>query len=180
MSEAPPPRLLPIVYFGVAHAALLLAFASVAVDPRGFAGFFYHAKMVAIVHLVTIGWITSSILGSLYLVGPIAFRMPLPARWPDYTAAALVAVGMIGMVAHFWIAEYRGMTWSGGTVALGVLIVGWRVMGPLSRAPIAPAVRLHVRLAFFNIMAAATMGILIGIHKVQPFLPGFVLDHVFG
>ena len=40
MSEAPPPRLLPILYFGVAHASLLLAFAAVAADPLGVAGFF--------------------------------------------------------------------------------------------------------------------------------------------
>jgi len=151
----------------------------VAADPLGVAGFFYHSRMVAIVHLVTLGWITSSILGSLYLVGPIALRMPMPVRSPDYTAAALVAIGLIGMVAHFWIAEFSGMAWSGGTAAAGVLIVGWRVAGPLRRAPIAPAVRLHVRLAFLNILAAATMGVLLGIHKVRPFLPGFVLDHVF-
>ena len=150
-----------------------------AIDPAGVSGFFYHARIVAVVHLITLGWISSSILGSLYLVGPIALRMPVPARWPDYTACGLVAIGLIGMVAHFWIAEFRGMAWSGGTAAAGVLIVGWRIAGPLSRAPIAPAVRLHVRLAFFNITAAATMGILLGINRVRPFLPGFVLDHVF-
>jgi len=167
------------LYLAMAHAALLLAFATVAFDPRGVTGFFYHARMLAVVHLVTIGWLTASILGSLYLVGPIALRMPLAARRSDYIAAALVAIGLIGMVAHFWIAEYGGMAWSGGTVAAGVLLVGWRVAGPLARAPIHPAVRLHVRLAFLNLLAAATMGVLIGVHKVRPFLPGFLLDHVF-
>jgi hypothetical protein len=119
LTEPPPPRLLPILYFGVAQAALILAFAAVAIDPAGVSGFFYHSRIVAVVHLITLGWITSSILGSLYLVGPIALRMPLPARRPDYAAFALVAIGLIGMVAHFWIAEFRGMAWSGGTAAIG-------------------------------------------------------------
>jgi hypothetical protein len=50
---------------GVAHVALALAFAAIAIDPRGVSGFFYHARMLAIVHLVKLGWITTSMLGSL-------------------------------------------------------------------------------------------------------------------
>ena len=39
-----PPRLLPVLYFALAHAALVSAFALIAIDPRGVAGFFYHAN----------------------------------------------------------------------------------------------------------------------------------------
>jgi hypothetical protein len=60
-----PPRLLPVLYFGAAHTALAVAFGAVALDPRGVAGFFHHARMLAIVHLVTLGCITASILRSL-------------------------------------------------------------------------------------------------------------------
>ena len=41
-----PPRLLPVLYFGAAHVALALAFAAVAIDPRGVSGFFYHSRML--------------------------------------------------------------------------------------------------------------------------------------
>jgi hypothetical protein len=174
-----PPRLLPLLYLGFAHAALAVAFAAIAVDPRGAAGFFYHPRMLAIVHLVTLGWITASILGSLYLVAPIALRAHLPAAWPDYAAAALFAIGVIGMAGHFWVAEYGGMAWSGGVVAVAVLLVGVRAAGPLWRAPIPLAIRLHAGLAFVNFAGAATMGVLIGIHKVHAFLPGSLLADVF-
>jgi len=174
-----PPRLLPIIYFALAHIALALAFAAIAFDPRGVAGFFYHSRMLAIVHLVTLGWITACILGALYIVGPIALRARFSAGWPDYTAAALVWIGVIGMVAHFWIQEYGGMAWSGATVGTGILIVGLRIAGPLWRAPIPAAVRAHVLLAFLNVLGAAVMGVLLGINKVHPFMTGFVLDNVF-
>jgi hypothetical protein len=91
-----PPRLLPILYFGVAHVALALACLAVAVDPRGVSGFFYHSRMLAIVHLVTLGWISTSILGSLYIVGPIALRMSIPATGlgsPRLTTSAIEAGG---------------------------------------------------------------------------------------
>jgi hypothetical protein len=174
-----PPRLLPVLYFALSHLALAAAFATLGADASGLAGFYYHPRMLAVVHLVTLGWITSSILGSLYLVGPIALRMPLPARWPDYTAFAFVAIGIVGMVAHFWIDEYGGMGWSGATAALGILIVAARHAGRLRRAPVPLAVRTHVALAFVNMLGAATMGVLLGFNKVHPFLKGFVLSNVY-
>ena len=66
--------------------SLALACVLAAIWPRAVAGFFYHSWMVAIVHLITLGWITCSILGAIYIVGPVALRMPMPARRGDYVA----------------------------------------------------------------------------------------------
>jgi hypothetical protein len=173
-----PPRVLPWLYFGVAYLSLILAFAAIAWNPRAAAGFFYHAHLAGIVHLITLGWITASILGALYLVGPLALRTPMPARWPDRTAFASVTIGIIGMVAHFWLEEFGGMAWSGMMVALGILYVGVRTMCGLRRAPVPGAIKLHVLLAFLNIGGAATMGVLLGFDKVYHVLPGFVLANV--
>ena len=67
---------LPLLYFAFAHFCLALGFAALVVSPGLPAGFFHHPRMVALVHLVTLGWITSSILGAFYIVGPLALRMP--------------------------------------------------------------------------------------------------------
>jgi hypothetical protein len=174
-----PPRVLPTLYFGTAHLALAVAFGAVAADPRGVSGFFYHPRMLAIVHLVTLGWITASILGSLYLVGPIALRTWIPATRLDYTAFTLVLIGIVGMVAHFWIQGYAGMAWSAITVGAGIIAVGVHVVRRLVTAGLPLAVRAHIVLAFVNIFGAATMGVLIGFDKVYHFLPGFVLANVF-
>ena len=173
-----PPRLLPILYYGAAHVALALAFGAVALDPRGVSGFFYHARILGIVHLVTLGWITCSILGSLYLVGPIALRVSIPATWADYTAFVLVLTGIVGMVAHFWIEDYGGMAWSAATVGAGILAAGVHVVRCLGRATLPRAVSAHIVLAFVNIGGAATLGVLIGFDKLYHFLPGFVLANV--
>jgi hypothetical protein len=173
-----PPRVLPWLYFGSAWISLAMAFAALIWDPRGAAGFFYHARLAGIVHLVTLGWITMSILGALYVAGPVALRMPMPARRIDWFAFALAAIGIVGMVAHFWIAEFGGLAWSGLMVTAGILLVGGRVVRQLRHAPIHGAVKLHLRLAFANIAAAATAGVLLGFDKVYHFLPGFVLSNV--
>src|SRR4051812_48484393 len=95
----PPARLLPLLYLGSAHVSLALACLLTALSPRAVAGFFYHARLIAIVHLVTLGWITFSILGAIYIVGPLALRMEMPGRKSDYVPYALAVIGLIGMVA---------------------------------------------------------------------------------
>jgi hypothetical protein len=174
-----PPRLLPVLYFATAHAALVLAFAAVAFDPRGVSGFFYHPRMLGIVHLVTLGWITASILGSLYIVGPVALRVTFPATWTAYLAFALVVIGVVGMVAHFWLNEYGGMAWSGGTVGTGIVIAGGAIVRRLAKATLPRAVIAHIVFAFVNVLGAAIAGVLIGFDKVYHFLPGYVLTNVF-
>ena len=67
-----PARLLPLLYLGTAHVSLALACLFAAVWPEAVAGFFYHAWLIGLVHLVTLGWITFSILGTIYIVGPLA------------------------------------------------------------------------------------------------------------
>jgi hypothetical protein len=175
----PPPGRLPVLYFAVAHVALGLAFLLVGLAPRAVAGFFYHSRIVAIVHLVTLGWISGSILGAFYVVSPMALRMSLPARRLDYWAFGLVSSGMAGMVTHFWIEEFSGMAWSGLGVAVGFTLVAIRVLPVLRGAPIPSAIKLHIALAFVNILAAGTAGVLLGFDKFLHFLPGFVLTNVF-
>jgi hypothetical protein len=173
-----PPRILPWLYFSAAHIALALAFAAIAWDPRATAGFYYHARLAGIVHLVTLGWITMSILGALYLVGPLALRTLMPARWTDATAFGSIVIGIVGMVAHFWLEEFGGMAWSGVMMATGILGVGVRTLRGLRGAAVPGALKLHVLLAFINIAGAATMGVLLGFDKVYRFLPGLVLSNV--
>jgi hypothetical protein len=71
----PPERIVPLLYLGTAHVALVLACILTGLWPQAVAGFLYHAWLILIVHLVTLGWITFSILGAIYIVGPLALRM---------------------------------------------------------------------------------------------------------
>jgi hypothetical protein len=174
-----PARLLPLLYIGTAHLSLALAFACVAWWPHAVTGFFYHSWMVGLVHLVTLGWITMSIIGAIYIVGPVALGMALPARRGDYAAYALAVIGLIGMVSHFWIEEFGGMAWSAATVTCGLAYAIWRVLMALRFSAAPSEVTLHIRLAFLNLLGAATAGTLLAIDKTQHFLPGFVLSNVF-
>jgi hypothetical protein len=174
-----PARWPPLLYLGFAHACLAAALAVAALDPRGVGGFFYHPRMLAVVHLVTLGWISSSILGSIYIVGPLALRMPLPARAWDHVAFASFAIGTLGMVGHFWMDSPAGMAWPAAMVTAGFVHVAARVLAGLRKAPVPLEARLPVGLAFANVLAAAGLGTLLAVNKVAPFLEVRHLDAVF-
>jgi hypothetical protein len=156
----------PLLYFAFGHLCLALAFAALAVRPDLPAGFFHHPRMVAVVHLVTLGWISSSILGAFYIVAPLALRMPLRPGWKDRAAFGSYVLGVSGMVSHFWLGEYNGMSWSAPLVAATVLHVGLRAWSGLVRAPVPWPVKLHVALAFANMIGASLFGMLIGFNRL--------------
>lgn len=158
---------IPLLYFGFAHLSLALALAVLLARPDLPAGFFHHPRMIAIVHLVTLGWITSSILGAFYIVGPLALRLPLPPGWRDRAAFAAFAAGVSGIVGHFWIGEYSGMAWSAVLVAGAVLHVAVRAWRGLHGSPVPWPVKLHVALAFANMMLASLLGMVIGLNRIN-------------
>lgn len=158
---------------------MLLAAAVVAVDPGSVTGYFYHPFMIGVVHLVTLGWISSSILGAIFIVGPLALRMPMPVGRLDYWSFAFYAIGVSGVVSHFWIEQYSGMAYSAAMVVLAVGQVAWRVIRQLYLSPIPVGVRLHVALACINFFAAGTLGVLIGTDREVDVMPGSTIANVF-
>jgi hypothetical protein len=174
-----PARWVPLLYFGLAHLCLAAAFAALALEPTRLSGFFYHPRMLAVVHLVTLGWITASILGALYIVAPLAFRAPLPARTADYVAFGGFAVGVLGMASHFWMDLPSGMAWAAALVACAMSYVGIRALRRILEAPIPFESRLPLALALVNMIFAAGLGVLAAVNKVAPVLEIAQLDAVF-
>lgn len=173
-----PPRAITLFYLGTAHAALAVACALAALFPVAVAGFFYHSRTAALVHLITLGWITFSIFGAFYIVGPLALRMEMRARRMDYVAYALALAGLIGMVTSFWIQEDARTPWSAAAITCAGIYMTSRIVAGIRHAAVPPAVRLHIVLACINFGLAAGTGVLIAVNKVVPILHGFAVSTV--
>lgn len=166
------PSRLVLVYVGTAHAALLGAAATAVFAAPELAGSFLDRHTLAIVHLVTLGWLTATALGGVYALLPLVFRTPLPARWPDVVACVAVLVGASGVISHMALATYSGVAWSGGTVAFGVLVVAVRAGRALVRAGAPRFVRVAVLVAFAALVAAAVLGAFVAVDRDHPAFPG--------
>jgi hypothetical protein len=165
-----PASAIPIAYFTLAHLSLATALLTLALRPEIPGGFFLHARLVALVHLLTLGWISGSILGAFYIVGPLALRLPMPAGRADWAAFAMFGLGISGMVSHVWMGDYDGMAWA---ATLVVVAIGWVASRAWRGLPAAIApwpVKLHVALAFLNLLAAAVFGMIMGLDRSRGFL----------
>lgn len=170
---------LPLYYFAFGHLCLAGAFLVMALRSDSFVGFFYHPRMVGVVHLVTLGWITSSILGALYMIAPMALRSRLPVGRLDWWVFWTYSISVAGMASHFWIDEINGMLWAAHLVLGCLIFVGVKIVRAIRRARIPWGVKLHFVLAFVNIVFAGSFGVLVGFNKIFGFLPGFVLTNVY-
>ena len=161
---------LPLAYYLVAHTGFGAALLVLAIDPALPGTSFYQPRFVGLVHLLTLAWLTGSILGSLYIVGPLALGVPMRVFRADWIVFGSFVFGASGMVAHFWINTYDGMAWSALLVVAAVARVGVRVLHGLRRSRIPAGVRLHIVLAFLNMASAAVLGMVIGFDRSRGFL----------
>lgn len=160
-----PVSALPQWYFAASHLALGSALAILIADPGLPAGTLYQPRLIALVHLLTIGWLTGSILGAFYIVAPLALGIPMRVTRVDWASFVCFAAGAAGMVSHFWIATYDGMAWSAMLVVVAVVVTGIRAMRGVRAPSVSPAVWLHLGLAWGNFLGAAVFGMLIGFDK---------------
>lgn len=158
---------IPWLYFAFAHVCLATAFAVLAAHPSVPGGFFLHPKMAALVHLATLGWITSSIFGAFYFVAPLTLRMPLRPGWGDRLASAGYMAGVALIVVQFWYGDYERMAWAAAPVLAAAMYVSIRAAIGLPGALGGWPVKLHVALAFANLIAATAFGMVLGFNRVH-------------
>jgi hypothetical protein len=116
-----PSALLPLRYLVTAAGAFVLAALCVPWLAPELAGHYYQPRILALAHTATLGWITLTIMGASYQIIPIVLERPLWSERLAHWQFLLLAVGIVGMVSHFFLAEWAGLLWGAGLVALGTI-----------------------------------------------------------
>lgn len=173
-----PSAMLPLAYLGTAAAAFVLAALGVPWLAADLAGHYYHPRLLALTHTVTLGWITLAIMGASYQLIPVVLERPLwserLARWQ----LALLVAGLAGMVGHFYIGQWSGLVWRAGLVGLGVVLhVANAALTVRGLARWTFTARLVV-LALAGLVLTALFGLLLGADKLWRFLPGALLPNL--
>lgn len=95
-SDDVPPLRLPGLHFAFALGALVLgALGLVLAAPELAGGHIFAPRVLAIVHLFTLGWITTSILGALCQFLPVAVGAPIRSQRIAFVTLALHASGLV-------------------------------------------------------------------------------------
>lgn len=103
------PRLsLPMRHFAFAAAALWVFSASFVLGCQRLLGFDFSASWaLGLVHILTLGWVSMTILGAQVQMVPVHGEVPLRSPWAVAAGWWLFAAGILGFVGHLWSGSQR-------------------------------------------------------------------------
>jgi hypothetical protein len=163
---------LPLAYLAAAAAAFVIALTGLPWLAPELAGHYYHPRVLALTHTVTLGWITMSILGASYQLVPVVLERSLwsegLARWQ----LGVLLVGVTGMVAHFWIGTWAGLACAAALVGLGVSMHLINVAASLRRFERWTFTARLVALGQVGLALTVLFGTALAVNHVWPILPG--------
>jgi hypothetical protein len=164
--------MLPLGFLAV--AALAFALAGLALPWLGDAltGHYYHPRILALTHTLTLGWITVAILGASYQLIPIVLERPVWSERLGRWELIVITLGVIGIVGHVAIASWSGFVCSaalvGAGVALHVVNTALTLRG-LERWSFTAAMLV---MGFVGLVLTTAFGALLGVEHLRTFLPG--------
>ena len=133
-AKAPPFRL-PGEHFTAATVFLLLAaFGMIVIAPNLTVGAYPLPRVVGVTHLLTLGWITTSIMGALYQFLPVALGEPVRSVTVGHVTFALWVPGVAAFVAGLVFGIPFMMLAGAATLGTGALLFLMNLTATLSRA----------------------------------------------
>jgi hypothetical protein len=170
--RAPSAPTLALMYLVTAAGAFALATLALPWLGAELAGHYYHPRLLALAHMVTLGWVTLAIMGASYQLIPIVLERQIwSVRLARWQFAFLIA-GIVGMVGHFAIGRSSGLVWGASLVGLGIashLVNVTLTVRGLRRWTF--TARL-VTLALVGLGLTALFGLALTVDKLWKFLPG--------
>jgi hypothetical protein len=166
---------LPLRFILTGMLSLFVGIVWLAVRPDILATYHYNQYVIAVTHLLVLGWIGSVIMGAMYQLVPVALETRLHserlARWHF----ALHTVGFIGMVAMFWIWDMKQVGHFGSAFGLGVGLFVYNLGRTLMRIPrwnvIAAGIASALAWLFLTTMAGLFLASAKCWPQISPFNP---------
>lgn len=118
-----PPLRLPGEHFIAALVFLLLgAFGLVRIAPALSVGAYPASSVVGIIHLFTLGWLTTSIMGALYQFLPVALGQAIASERTAHVTFVLHVVGVSVLVTGMYMARSTLLMMGAATLGLAIVM----------------------------------------------------------
>ena len=130
-----PSVFLPMRFFVVALLALFAAVALLVQRPNVLTTYHYNQHIIAITHLLVLGWVCSVVMGAVYQLVPVALETRLHSERMAKWQFVFHLVGFVGMVWMFWRWNMKQVGHFGTAFAVGGGLFIYNVARTLRRAP---------------------------------------------
>lgn len=138
-------------------------------------GFYYSNELLAVTHTLTLGFVTSLIMGVFHRLAPMALLVSPRSRAWARAQFWCFALGVAGMVFHFAWGKWHGLAWSAVLVLCAAAIQLYNWSGLWRVARFGDWLARFVVTSQVYLFLAALVGVYLGLAKG---LPGvFSLSH---
>ncbi len=134
-AEHAPDVTLPLRFMLLGLVSLLIAAVWFAFRPDLLVQYHYGPQVVALTHLVVLGFIGSIVMGAMYQLVPVALETRLHSERLARFHFWCQLVGVPGMVAMFWLWDMKQVGHFGSVFGLGVGLFAWNLGRTVWRAP---------------------------------------------
>jgi hypothetical protein len=172
MTVRGPSPMLPLSFLAVAALAFALAAVSLPWLAADLTGHYYHPRILALTHMLTLGWITLTILGASYQLIPIVLGRPVWSERLGRWELALTAFGVMGIVAHVALGSWSGFVWSAGLIAAGVITHALNTALTLRGLERWSFTAVMLAMGFAGLVLTTVFGAALGVEHLRAFLPG--------
>jgi hypothetical protein len=170
--------LLPPCFFAPAALFFVAALVVLPAVLRDLTAHFYQARVLAVTHMLALGWISMAMCGVLYRYVPGLTKGRLPAPRLAVAQWATFVVGVLGLVTHFWLGRWTGTAVAGGLLLVSAVLLCANLWPLLLRAPARGVAEIGVLGATGFLVLAAALGTTIAIDKQWPLLRGSTLTNL--
>ncbi len=173
-----PPRYVSMVCLVGAAGFFAVAWVLAYIAASDIIAYFYQPRVLAVVHSLTLGWISLTMMGVLYQFIPALTKRRV--SWPGGAIwqVVLFIAGAIGMVVSFWFGRLEYTAWSAAVEAVAILLFVAQILPALLGARRTDATTIGVFFAAVFYATTATLGLLYAWDKLYGFLGGSVLSNI--
>lgn len=162
----------PMRFFAFGLAALLIFGAALPFfTGEVLAQHHYTHRSVAFTHLLVLGSIASIVLGATYQLVPVALSVRLHSEKLARASFWFHASGTAGMVAGFWVWNFRVLAWAGTLVTLGLGLFIYNLVRTLRRVRRQDIVSIHVAVSLLYLALTFLAGQYLIHDKLMHFSP---------
>jgi hypothetical protein len=159
-----PSAALPLQFILTGLLALAGGVGWLVAEPKLLTEYHYNPRIIALTHLIVLGWLCSAVMGAMYQLVPVALETELYskrlARWQFVFHFA----GFAGMVWAFRVWNMKQVGQFGSLMAVGVGLFVFNIARTLLRAPKRNVIATAIAsaLGWFSVTVLAGLSIAVG------------------
>jgi len=170
--------LLPPCFFAASVAFFSLAALAAPFLVPQLRASFYAPRILAFVHALTLGWISTAMVGVLYRYVPALTKRALPHSGLACIQATTFVPGVAALVAFFWCGRWDGVAAAAAVLTLSSALLCVNLWPLLLGAPRRGVAEVGVLCSSVFLVAAAALGTILAAGKLHPLLGGSPLANL--